>query len=63
MRDVDVLVAISTEVDVQAVDEEIASSDVDGECPHYGIALPESGLPTCPQCGAPYRATAGFRPT
>jgi len=25
----------------------------DGECPHCGLALPESGPPMCPRCGAP----------
>jgi len=25
----------------------------DGECPHCGLALPESGPPMCPRCGSP----------
>jgi rubrerythrin len=31
----------------------IQSPDADGDCPHCGLALPESGPPMCPQCGAP----------
>ncbi|RDZ40244.1 hypothetical protein C5B91_16740 [Haloferax sp. Atlit-10N] len=36
-----------------AVDE-MTSPDVDGECPHCGIDLPEGAPPMCPSCGAPY---------
>jgi hypothetical protein len=31
----------------------IQSPDADGGCPHCGLALPESGPPMCPRCGAP----------
>jgi hypothetical protein len=31
----------------------IQSPDGDGCCPHCGLALPESGPPMCPRCGAP----------
>ncbi|UOO94666.1 HEAT repeat domain-containing protein [Halococcus dombrowskii] len=33
---------------------EITSLDADGECPHCGLELPESGPPVCPRCGAPH---------
>ncbi|WP_415380375.1 HEAT repeat domain-containing protein [Halosimplex sp. TS25] len=33
--------------------EELTTPDVDGECPHCGLELPESGPPMCPRCGAP----------
>ena len=32
--------------------EEMMSAD-DGECPHCGLELSESGPPMCPRCGAP----------
>ncbi|XVH33720.1 HEAT repeat domain-containing protein (plasmid) [Haloferacaceae archaeon DSL9] len=32
---------------------EITAPDGEGECPHCGLALPESGPPMCPRCGAP----------
>jgi HEAT repeat protein len=35
-----------------AVDE-LTSPDVEGECPHCGLELPEQGPPMCPRCGAP----------
>ncbi|ELZ85009.1 HEAT domain containing protein [Haloferax elongans ATCC BAA-1513] len=36
----------------EAVDA-ISSPKSDEECPHCGVALPESGPPMCPHCGAP----------
>ncbi|UVE49857.1 HEAT repeat domain-containing protein [Haloferax larsenii] len=36
----------------EAVDA-ISSPESDEECPHCGVALPESGPPMCPHCGAP----------
>jgi len=30
------------------------TSPDEGECPQCGLALPETGPPTCPRCGAPY---------
>ncbi|MFB6223489.1 MAG: HEAT repeat domain-containing protein [Haloarcula sp.] len=32
---------------------EIRAPEVDGECPHCGLSLPESGSPLCPGCGTP----------
>ena len=33
--------------------EDITSPDAEGECPHCGLAIPDTGPPMCPQCGAP----------
>ncbi|WP_424018233.1 HEAT repeat domain-containing protein [Halorientalis pallida] len=33
--------------------DDITSPDAEGECPHCGLALPDTGPPMCPQCGAP----------
>ncbi|MFC7139688.1 HEAT repeat domain-containing protein [Halosimplex aquaticum] len=33
--------------------EELTAPDAEGECPHCGLELPESGSPMCPRCGAP----------
>ncbi|WP_435361822.1 sister chromatid cohesion protein PDS5 [Haloarchaeobius sp. DFWS5] len=33
---------------------EITSPDGDAACPHCDLALPESGPPLCPRCGAPH---------
>lgn len=33
---------------------EIAAPETDGECPHCGLELSETGPRFCPQCGAPY---------
>ena len=38
----------------QGIVEDITAPDADNECPHCGLALPKSGPPMCPQCGAPY---------
>ena len=38
----------------QGIVEDITAPDADNECPHCGLALPESGPPMCPRCGAPY---------
>jgi rubrerythrin len=38
----------------QEIVEDITAPDADGTCPHCGLALPESGPPMCPRCGAPY---------
>ena len=38
----------------EGVVENITAPDADNECPHCGLALPESGPPMCPRCGAPY---------
>jgi HEAT repeat protein len=35
-----------------AVDE-LTSPDVEGECPHCGLEIPEEGPPMCPRCGTP----------
>lgn len=43
--------AIRDEIDDIAA--EIATPDTDGECPHCGLSLPETGPPMCPRCGAP----------
>jgi len=32
---------------------EIRTPETDGDCQHCGLALPDSGPPMCPQCGAP----------
>ena len=32
---------------------EIRTPEGDGECPHCGLSLPESGPPLCPGCGTP----------
>ncbi|AUG49264.1 hypothetical protein BVU17_16965 [Haloarcula taiwanensis] len=32
---------------------EIRTSGDDGECPHCGLSLPDSGPPLCPSCGTP----------
>jgi len=37
-----------------AAAEAIRMPDADGQCPHCGIALPDSGPPFCPGCGAPH---------
>jgi len=36
-----------------SVIEELTTADAVDDCPHCGAALPESGPPMCPQCGAP----------
>ncbi|WP_313692015.1 HEAT repeat domain-containing protein [Halorarum halobium] len=36
----------------EAVDAIVAPT-TEGECPHCGLALPETGPPMCPRCGAP----------
>lgn len=33
--------------------EEIATPDTEGECPHCGLGLPDTGPLMCPRCGAP----------
>ena len=38
----------------QGIVENITAPDADDACPHCGFALPESGPPMCPRCGAPY---------
>ena len=38
----------------QKIVEDITAPDADDACPHCGFALPESGPPMCPRCGAPY---------
>jgi HEAT repeat protein len=38
----------------QGIIEDIIVPDADDTCPHCGLALPESGPPMCPRCGAPY---------
>lgn len=36
------------------VADEIESPDIDGECPHCELSLPEDGPLMCPRCGGPY---------
>ena len=38
----------------QGIIEDITAPGANNECPHCGLALPESGPPMCPRCGAPY---------